>query len=66
MFFRGRWRPYRVRDAAAGVTIWGFQRLVLQPGDPLFGQWHESTELLPLPLHYDRVVVVARVHRARI
>jgi hypothetical protein len=51
---------------ATGVTIWGFRRLVLQPGDPLFGQWHESTELLPLPLHYDRVVVVARVHRARI
>jgi len=48
------------------VTIWGFRRLTLQPGDPLFGQWHESSELLPLPFHYDRVVVVARVHRTRI
>lgn len=48
------------------VTIWGFRRLTLQPGDPLFGQWHESVALPPLPLHYDRAVVVARVHRARI
>lgn len=46
-------------------TIWGFRRLVLAPGDPLFGQWHESVELAPLPLHYDRVIVVARVHRTR-
>jgi hypothetical protein len=32
----------------------------------LFGQWHESATLLPLPLHFDRVVVVARVHRERL
>lgn len=48
------------------LTIWGFRRLILAPGDPLFGQWHESAELLPLPLHYDRVVVTARLHRNRI
>jgi hypothetical protein len=45
------------------VTIWRFRRLILRPGDPLFGQWHESAELAPLPFHYDRIVVTARVHR---
>lgn len=48
------------------VTVWRSRRLVLKPGDHLFGQWHESVELLPLPLHYDRIVVVARIHRERI
>jgi len=48
------------------VTVWRLQRLILRPGDPLFGQWHESVELLPLPLHYDRVIVTARIHRERI
>jgi len=48
------------------VTVWHLRRLVLSPGDPLFGQWHESATLLPLPLHSDRVVVVARVHRERL
>jgi hypothetical protein len=48
------------------VTAWRFRRLILRPGDPLFGQWHESADLLPLPLHYDRLLVVARVHRERI
>lgn len=48
-----------------GVTIWGFQRLVLTPGDAAFGQWYESTELLPTPYRYDRVVVTARVHQLR-
>ena len=38
------------------VTVWGFRRLSLMPGDPLFGQWHDSAALLPLPLHYDRTV----------
>jgi hypothetical protein len=46
-----------------GVTIWGFQRLILAPGDPAFGEWHESVELLPTPYQYDRVVVTARIHR---
>jgi hypothetical protein len=49
-----------------GVTIWRFRRLVLVPGDPLFGQWHESVELLPSPFRYDRIVVTARVHRDRL
>lgn len=49
-----------------GCTIWGFRRLLLKPGDPLFGEWRTSVELPPLPLHYDRIVVVARLHRARI
>jgi hypothetical protein len=46
-----------------GVTIWSFQRLILSPGDPAFGEWHESVELLPSPYRYDRVVVTARIHR---
>lgn len=49
-----------------GVTIWRFRRLVLSPGDPLFGQWHESVELLPSPYRYDRIIVTARVHRDRL
>jgi hypothetical protein len=47
------------------VTIWGFRRLVLAPGDPLFGIWHEADTLPPAPFHYDRVLVTARLHRAR-
>jgi hypothetical protein len=46
-----------------GVTIWRFRRLVLTPGDAMFGQWHETVELLPLPFGYDRIYVTARVHR---
>jgi hypothetical protein len=48
-----------------GVTIWGFLRLLLTPGDPAFGQWHESSELPPTPYQYDRVLVIARIHRGR-
>lgn len=48
-----------------GVTLWHFRRLVLTPGDAMFGQWHESVELPPLPFRYDRVFVTARVHRTR-
>jgi hypothetical protein len=48
-----------------GVTIWRFRRLILAPGDPLFGQWHETVDLLPSPFRYDRIVVTARVHRDR-
>lgn len=51
---------------SVGVTLWGFHRLVLRPGDALFGQWHESDELLPLPYAYDRLVVQARLHRLRL
>lgn len=46
-----------------GVTLWGFQRLILTPGDPGFGQWYESVELPPTPFTYDRLVVTARLHR---
>jgi hypothetical protein len=49
----------------SGVTIWGFQRLILTPGDGAFGQWHESVELPPSPYRYDRVIVTARIHRGR-
>jgi hypothetical protein len=49
-----------------GVTIWRFRRLVLRPGDPLFGQWHETVDLLPQPYRYDRIYVTARVHRGRL
>lgn len=48
-----------------GVTIWSFRRLLLSPGDPAFGEWHESVELLPTPYRYDRVLVTARIHRGR-
>ncbi|MDI9548753.1 MAG: hypothetical protein QM346_14275 [Chloroflexota bacterium] len=49
-----------------GATFWSFRRLVLAPGDPLFGEWHESVELLPVPYAYDRICVTARVHRQAI
>lgn len=47
-----------------GVTIWQFRRLILRPGDPLFGQWHETAELQPQPFRHDRIYVTARVHRS--
>ena len=46
-----------------GVTIWKFRRLVLTPGDPLFGQWYETQELPPTPYRHDRILVTAHVHR---
>lgn len=45
------------------VTLWHFRRLVLQPGDAVFGQWHETDALPPTPFEYDRVVITARIHR---
>lgn len=48
------------------VTIWHFQRLVLTPGDAVFGQWHESDRLMPTPYHYDRIVIGCRLHRNRL
>lgn len=45
-----------------GATIWDFRRLVLTPGDPNFGEWHESAELPPTPYHHDQVLVTARLH----
>ena len=48
-----------------GVTIWHFRRLVLTPGDPLFGQWHESDSLPATPYTYDRLLITARIHHSR-
>ena len=45
------------------MTVWGVRRLSLTPGDPNFGQWYESDELLPLPYQHDRIVVTAHIHR---
>ena len=45
------------------VILWQFRRLILRPGDAVFGAWHESDELLPHPLGVDRVFVTARVHK---
>lgn len=51
---------------SVGLTIWAFHRLVLKPGDPLFGQWFESDELSTSPLGFDRVLVTARLHRQKL
>lgn len=48
---------------SVGIIIWNFHRLILKPGDPLFGQWFESDELLPSPIGFDRIFVTARLHR---
>ncbi|MEX1019573.1 MAG: hypothetical protein WDZ49_07940 [Litorilinea sp.] len=45
------------------VTLWHFRRLVLQPGDALFGQWHATDALPPTPFGFDRIVVTAHIHR---
>lgn len=45
------------------VTLWHFRRLVLNPGDPAFGQWYESVEIPPVPFQHDRLYVTARLHR---
>lgn len=45
------------------VTLWGFKRLVLTPGDPVLGQWHETDMLPPTPYFHDRVLLTARLQR---
>lgn len=45
------------------VTISRFRRLVLTPGDPHFGEWHEEVALPGAPVDHHRIYVVARVHR---
>jgi len=45
------------------VSLWGFRRLLLSPGDHAFGSWYESSEIPPTPFTYDRLLVQARVHR---
>jgi hypothetical protein len=49
-----------------GVTIWQFHRLVLTPGDPLFGKWFASDALPPAPYQYDRVFITTRLHQRAI
>ena len=49
-----------------GVTIWRFRRLVLTPGDAVFGEWHETDQLAPTPYQYDRILVTAHLHRSKI
>lgn len=46
------------------VIIWGFKRLVLTPGDPVLGEWHEMDVLPSAPYLYDRVLIKARPHRS--
>lgn len=46
-----------------GVTVWGVRRLILAPGDPLFGEWRETTELPATPFTYDQVLIQGHVHR---
>lgn len=48
------------------VTIWQFRRLVLTPGDAVFGQWYETDTLPPTPYHYDRIIIESRLHRSRL
>jgi hypothetical protein len=46
------------------VIVWGVQRLILTPGDPVIGEWHASESLPPTPYRYDRVLITARLHRS--
>lgn len=56
-------------DFATGIgqivnaTVWSVRRLMLTPGDPYFGQWHETAELPTSPYTHDLVLITARVHR---
>lgn len=49
---------------STGVTLWHFRRLVLSPGDPNFGEWYQTDELLPVPFSFDRLMVTAHLHRS--
>lgn len=46
-----------------GVTVWGVRRLILAPGDPLFGEWRETIELPATPFTYDLVLIQGHLHR---
>lgn len=46
-----------------GVILWGVRRLILSPGDPLFGQWRETSDLPATPFRYDKVLIQARLHK---
>ena len=57
--------PYHTSiGTIVNVTIWQIRRLVLTPGDPVFGQWHETDELSSSPYKHDRIYITARVHRS--
>lgn len=49
-----------------GVTLWNFRRLVLRPGDAVFGEWYETDHLAPTPYAYDRIVITAYLHRLQL
>lgn len=59
-------------DFATGIgqtveaTVWNTRRLILTPGDPKFGDWHETTELSTSPYRYDLVLITTRLHRKSI
>lgn len=49
--------------ASIGMTVWAIRRLVLAPGDPVFGQWHETDTLVATPFIYDRLLIAGQLHR---
>ncbi|MEM7130868.1 MAG: hypothetical protein AAF702_31395 [Chloroflexota bacterium] len=49
-----------------GATVWQISRLILNPGDPLFGQWHESADLPLSTYSHDKIFVMTRLHRQEI
>ena len=51
---------------SVGATVWGVRRLLLNPGDPFFGQWHKSDDLANTPFTHDTVLITAHLHRNRI
>ena len=48
------------------VTLWRFRRLVLAPGDAVFGEWYETDQLTPSAYIYDRILVTAHLHRIQV
>lgn len=48
---------------SVGMTIWAIRRLVLTPGDPVFGQWHETAAMVATPFAYDRLLIAGQLHR---
>ncbi|MDQ3249406.1 MAG: hypothetical protein M3Q45_09425 [Chloroflexota bacterium] len=50
---------------SVGVTIWRFRRLVLTPGDAVFGEWRTTDDLPSAPYQHDRVLVTAHLHHSR-
>lgn len=46
-----------------GATVWSINRLVLTPGDPHFGEWHQTSELPVTPYRHDKIFVTTRLHR---